>query len=367
MARRGYGEGSIYQRPDGYWVAAVSLGGKRRVVYGKTRKEVATKLAALQNTASAGRMVEASRMTVIDFLNEWLETQRTTLRPSTLASYRDLARVHVVPTIGSLRLQQLRPLHLARLYTERQRQHLSARRVQMVHRLLHKALGDAVRWRLLATNPAADVTGPRPRRAEQQLWNEAQAAQFFQQVRRYERAWDTLWLFLMGSGCRVGEALGLTWGDVDWDAGAVRIARSVTFVNNRPVEGEPKTSSGRRALVLPAFAVEALRVQQERQLARGQGAAPCFLTATGRAPTPGVVLRALDATCRAAGVPELRVHDLRHVHATIALRGGADLKSLQRRLGHASLAMTLGLYAHALPSGDQQAALALERALGRDC
>src|SRR4051794_25817644 len=99
MARRGYGEGSIYQRPDGYWVAAVSLGGKRRVVYGKTRKEAATKIAALQQTASAEHLVEATRMTVGAFLTEWLDTQRPNLRPSTFASYQDLARVHVVPML----------------------------------------------------------------------------------------------------------------------------------------------------------------------------------------------------------------------------------------------------------------------------
>jgi integrase len=366
MSRRSYGEGSIYQRPDGLWVAAISLGGKRRVVYGKTRKEAATKLAGLQQTVSAGRLVEATRLTLSDYLADWLETSRPNLRPSTHASYTDLARVHVAPVLGSLRLQSVRPLHLARLYADRQRQGYSNRRVQMVHRLLHKALGDAVRWQMLDHNPAADVTAPRTQQHEQHIWTEEQATRFLQQAHASSRAWDTLWAFLLGSGCRVGEALGLRWGDITWDTATVRISRSVTYVNNRPVEGEPKTKSGRRSLTLPVFALQALRAHQERRATEQSPGATerCFSTTVGTVPQPSNLLRALHGTCRAAGVPELRVHDLRHVHATLAIRHGADLKSLQRRLGHSSLAMTLGLYAHAVSSGDEQTAAALQHALG---
>src|SRR5581483_7933844 len=176
------------------------------VVYGKTRKEVAAKLGTLQQDVAAGKLAEASRLTLAEFLDEWLATQRTTVRPSTHTSYRDLTRVHNSPPLGTLHLQHLRPLHFARLYAERQRLGFSARRVQMVHRLLHKALGDAVRWRLLNTNPVADVTALRPQRSEQQVWTEAETVQFLERAQRYERTWDPLWPFLIGSGCRVGEA-----------------------------------------------------------------------------------------------------------------------------------------------------------------
>src|SRR5947209_6606767 len=116
--RRSSGEGSVFQRADGYWCGAIRTGGKRRVVYAKTRKAVAAKLATLQQAASTGKLVETSRLTVAGFLAEWLETRRTNLRPSTWASYEELLRLHVVPILGDLRLQNLRPLHLVRLYAD---------------------------------------------------------------------------------------------------------------------------------------------------------------------------------------------------------------------------------------------------------
>src|SRR5579883_3148465 len=101
MARRGNSEGSIYQRSDGYWVAAVSTSGKRRVVYAKTRREVAEKLAALQQAASTGTLVGASRLTVKDFMQQWLDAASLTCKPSTLYGYRVVVRCHLVPEVGA--------------------------------------------------------------------------------------------------------------------------------------------------------------------------------------------------------------------------------------------------------------------------
>src|SRR5438045_9668671 len=120
MARhRSHGEGSIYQRKDGRWVAAISTGGRRRELYGKTRREVAEKLAGLQQDAQAGRLVEASRQSLDDYLTTWLDVVQPQLRPSTWASYEELLRLHVRPTLGGVRLQALRPMHLVRLYAGR--------------------------------------------------------------------------------------------------------------------------------------------------------------------------------------------------------------------------------------------------------
>src|SRR5687767_4646965 len=111
MARRGNHEGSIYRRSDGYWTAAISIGTKRKVVYGKTRREVAEKLARLQQAASTGALVQTERITVEQFMIDWLETVKPNLKPSTHASYEDLTRLHILPILGGMRLQSLRPLH----------------------------------------------------------------------------------------------------------------------------------------------------------------------------------------------------------------------------------------------------------------
>src|SRR5438045_1615773 len=116
MARRANGEGSIYLRKDGRWTAAISVYGRRYAVYGKTRREVAEKLVQFQRGSQAGQLVEPAKLTVSEYLTTWLEVTKPTLRPTSWASYEELARVHVVPALGGLRLQALRPLHLVRLY-----------------------------------------------------------------------------------------------------------------------------------------------------------------------------------------------------------------------------------------------------------
>jgi hypothetical protein len=140
MSRRSKGEGSIYQRKDGLWVAAIALGSRRKVVYGKHRREVAAKLSALQNSTATGRLVASSRITVEQFMSDWLQAVAPNLRVSTYSNYSDLVRLHVIPTLGHLRLQHLQPLHLVHLYADRQRNGLSSARVHAIHRLLRKSL-----------------------------------------------------------------------------------------------------------------------------------------------------------------------------------------------------------------------------------
>jgi len=370
MAQGTRGLGSVYRRGDGRWCAALVIGTRRRVLYGKTRREVQEKLASLQQGALTGASTESSRLTVAQYLDQWMAAAGPHLGVGSAALYEDLLRLHVVPVLGPLRLQALRPLHIVRWHAERGERGVPRRRLQMAHRVLQKALGDAVKWRLLTANPAIDVEPPRPKRLERKIWTEQQASRFLQTILQREWAWDPFWAFLIGSGCRRGEALGLRWTDIDWQRGSVNIVRAVTRVRNRPVVGDVKTTCGRRTIILPLFALGALEIQQQRQATRRLSAGAAwigedyvFTTGTGSHPYPAHLHRALRAACRDARVPVIHIHGLRHVHATLAVRAGADLKSLQRRLGHASLTMTLGLYAHALASGDAATAQALERML----
>jgi integrase len=266
--------------------------------------------------------------------------------------------------VGALRLQNLRPLHLVHLYGDRQRQPgVSVRRVQMVARVLNSALRDAVRWHLLPSNPATDLTPACATSPERPVWTEDEAARFLKLVQRRRRHYDNLWVFLLGSACRVGEALALMFKDVDWDRGVVSISHAIGIVKNRPVQGPPKTQAGYRQITLPPFALDALKAQRQSQ---HDDDARCFQTRASTVPTYTRLRVAFKAACRAAAVPEVTIHTLRHIHASLAIRNGVDPKTLQRRLGHSSLSMTLGLYAHALPSGDEQAAQALESALNSE-
>jgi integrase len=367
MSRRSNGEGSIYQRGDGRWCASVRLGSMRRVVYGRTRQEVARRLADVQRAAHQGRLVAPSRLTVGAFLTMWLDAHSARLGPATRAGYEDVIRQHITPTLGSMRLQALRPLHVVAWQTARREAGVSPQRVATALKVLRTALTSAVRWDIVPTNPTAGVERPRVPRPERLVWTEEEAGRFVAHATGYTQMWDPLWLFLLGSGCRRGEALGLQWSDVDLDQGTVRIARAVQVVRNRAGVSIPKTPASVRTLALPPFAVASLRVQRQRQVARRlaagsnwQGGDFIFTTASGQHPLVSNLLKALHSACVRAAVPRLTLHQLRHQHATLAIRAGVDAKTVQRRLGHTSLTMTLGLYAHALPSGDQQAADALQ-------
>lgn len=368
--RRANGDGGVSQRPDGRWQGRIRINDKRHYVYGQTQGEAATKLRALASVAAAGRSVNPSKLTVGEYLTDWLDAVKPSLRPSTVASYQQLLRLHVLPSLGSVRLQAVMPLNLARLYSERAKSGISGRRCQMVASVLSKAFSDAVKLRLLTNNPAKDVPIPRHQARERRIWSLTETRAFMARVQMHERTYDALWLIALASGCRIGELLGIRWDDVDYDAGTINITRTMTFVNNRPIEGEPKTKAGRRVISLPSFAVQALRQHKARMSAlrlmlgdAWQGESRIFTTRVGTVPMPTHLRREFRATCRAAGVPEMRIHDLRAMHATLSIHSGASVKAVQRRLGHASLAMTLSVYARSVNEGDQMAADGIERLL----
>lgn len=366
---RAQGEGSITRRSDGRWMAAIQIGGRRQYVYGKSKSDVAQKLADLQQAGRMGRWAEPSRLSLAEYLAEWLSAIQMSVRPTTLENYRRRIRTHVVPSIGSLKLQSIRPLHLVRLYGELARQGLSAGTVNLTHRTLRKAFADACKWRLLSANPAAGVDAPQSPYQERLSWTREEAQRFLATCQQFKCGYDPLWIFLLGTGCRRGEALGLTWMDLDLDSAQVRVERSVAFAAGTVIVVDPKSQAGRRTLVLPGSVREALLVQSTRHNSWRSDPhwvnsdSRVFVTRLGTTPQPSNLRRAFRATCRAAGVPEIRIHDLRHVHATLAIRAGADPKSLQRRLGHASLSMTLGLYTHALMEGDRATVASFEKLL----
>jgi len=357
VPRRSNGEGSIVQRKDGTWMGTLRVAGERRYIYGTTRREAAAKLQELQREAAMGSLNAPSRITVEQYLQDWLGMVTPRLRPSTVAQYEILSRVHIVPALGSLKLTALRPLHLQQLYAGILAKGRSPRRAEQAHRVLHKALGDAVRLRLLPHNPAQDVDPPNGKAQERDIWTPGEVRAFIGASASFGSLYDGLWLFLLGSGCRIGEALGLRWADVDWTAKTVLIERAVVHVKNVPITGPPKTQSGRRRITLPDFAMDALRHQRRAQ--EGSVGDSIFRSSVGRVPQPTDLRRRFHEGCARASLPRMRIHDLRKAHATMIVAAGVDVKTVQRRLGHASLAMTLGLYAKTVQSGDGLAAQAM--------
>ena len=312
--------------------------------------------------------------TVLSYLREWLELQRTQLQPSTLRSYRLAVENYLGPRIGHVTLDELDPPTLTRLYGDllvRGGLHgkpLSLKSVRYVHSVLHKALEDARRAGLVARNVSDDAVLPRvdPRTGEtderrHQTWTAAQLRTFLAAVEHHPHRW--LWHVAAGTGMRRGELLGLTWEHVDLRQGVLRVRQALTAAN-----GETRlkaTKTGRpRTLHLDQHTSDALREQRRhqedlREAARTGWGNPwdlVFTTRVGGPVHPSIVTREFAHAVQVLPVPRIRLHDLRHTHATLLLEAGVPVKVVSERLGHASIQLTLDTYAHVLPSMDSDAA-----------
>jgi integrase len=266
--------------------------------------------------------------TVGCFLTDtWLPAVRGTIRPTTYSSYEMHVRCYLVPAFGPLGLDQLTAPAINAFYGELQRGWngravLSASTVRRIHATLHRALRDAVRWQMTARNPAGAADPPRAHRPEMAVWTPAQLRLFLRDAagdRHY-----TLRLFYILTGVRRGEALALRWSDVDLVAGTAAIRRSLVPVDHRLVFGEPKTERGRRLIGLDPHLVAALaehRRHRHELLPGGWAAGDddlVFAHGDGRPLHPERVSRWFSKVVGRTDVPPVRLHDMRHLHATLA-------------------------------------------------
>jgi integrase len=222
--RRGRSEGSIYYREaDNQWVGSISLGysedgrRKRRTVYGKTKQEVQEKLRALQHEEALGQLADVTTLTVAQWLARWLEAVKSQVAPKTHLRYEQLVRLRINPHIGGARLAKLAPVHVQGMFTALERLGVSARGRQMAGTMLHKALRDAVRLRLIASNPAAEVAKPRPQRAKMRAFDEQQSFRLLAAAAS-DRLY-ALFVLALDTGMRQGELFALQWEDFDFQGG----------------------------------------------------------------------------------------------------------------------------------------------------
>jgi integrase len=364
-ARRGRGEGSIFQRGDGLWVANVSAGfnanGKRRrrAVYGKTKREVQDKLKAL---GASDCNVDAGSMTVGALLVRWLETKRTDTQPATHLRYKVIVVNHLTPRIGRLRLASIAPVNVEQLYREMERDGVSPRNRQLAGVVLSNALTYAVRLKLVPHNAAREIRKPRSQRKELRTWTAADAAAFLKAT-EFDRL-HALYVLALATGMRQGELFALEWTDVDFEAGYLTVRRSLEDLGGTLRVKEPKTGKGRR-VDLPAFALDALHAHRKAMLAEGHRTAVVFVDADGGyLRRPNVLRRSFGPAMAKAEVPTIRFHDLRHTAATLLLAAGENVKVVSERLGHATTKITLDVYAHVLPTMQKSAADTMQKLLG---
>ena len=361
--------GSIVKRGNGYSVVVeldrdpVTQKRRQKWYSGfRTRKDAEKELTGILGTLHAGTFVEPSKQTLAEFLDDWLDGVEPTIRAATYHSYERNLKLHVRPRLGSVQLRRVDAGMLnavyAALLADGTRSHggggLSPRTVRYIHTILHRAFRDAVRWGRLARNPADAADPPRASasaRPAMTTWTAGELRAFLGHVEGHRLY--AAFVLLATTGMRRGECLGLRWPDVDLVAARLSIVQTVIAVHHEIRIGSPKTAKGRRTVALDPGTVAAVRAHRKHQLAErllmGAGFDDhdlVFCRPDGGPLHPERFSRTFDREIAKTDLPRIRLHDLRHSWATLALTAGVHPKVVQERLGHAAIGITLDTYSH---------------------
>jgi integrase len=369
----------ITKRKDGRYVGRYTIhtpdGPKRKTIYGKKYKEVERKLAEARGDAARGIVYDDENLTVGAYMDRWLsDAVRGSVRESTY--YRDecLVRVHMKPALGRVKLSNLNAMHLQSFYRGHLDSGLSGSTVQKIHHVFHKALSQAVRWNLIPRNPTDGVKAPTPSTKEMRPLSADEARLLLGAAK--DNRLEALYVLALHTGMRRGELLGLKWDDVDLEAGVpqVRVRRTLARTGGGKglALGEPKTKASRRTVRLTPGAVEALKRHRARQVEERlkvgslyQDRGLVFAGESGGLINPSNLRqRSFIPLLRAAGLPQITFHDLRHTCASLLFSKNVHPKFVQELLGHARVAITLDTYSHMLPGMGGEAADAMGEALG---
>lgn len=358
--RRGKGEGSITQLPDGRWQARLTYweGGRRRrkAFYGKTRAEARAKLMAALADLQRGLPVPPERQSVGEFLERWLkDVVAPSVRPRTFASYSQLVRRHLLPTLGRVRLVRLTAQDIQACLNQKRQEGLSARTVQYLHAILRRALGQAEKWGLVARNVARLVDAPKVVRPEVKPLAPEDVRRLLDAARG--DSLEALYVVAIAVGLRQGELLGLRWQDVDLERGLLSVRVQLQRINGKLQLTEPKSSRSKRTVQLPAVALKALREHRARQLEERlragliwDGSMDLVFTTTRGTPLDARnVVRHFHGLLARAGLPRMPFHNLRHTAAILLLAQGLDIRVVQQVLGHSQIALTANLYTQVMP------------------
>jgi len=316
-----------------------------------------------------GTLSAPSKLTLgVYLLDRWLPDIKHRLRSSTLTSYRSAISNYVVPHLGGVRLQALTPDHLNRFYGQmltegrlKTEGGLRPKTVRNIHVILHTALRDAVRWNYVPKNAAQFADPPRQEEVEFTTWTPEELNHFLLFAQDHWLA--TAWFLAASTGMRRGEVLGLRWQDTDLDRKRLGVRKTIISVDYKIESSEPKTKRGKRSIALDSETIERLkehRASQDqlkltmREVYTDEGLV--FCRGDGLPIHPDRFTQMFDKLVKESGLPRIRLHDLRHTHATIALEAGIHPKVVSDRIGHATTAFTMDIYSHSVPAMEAEAA-----------
>jgi len=346
----------------------------RYVTIHGTKKAAQVELTRLLAEVDNGTSIDPSKVTIADYLTAWLNAD-TDLSPKTKERYRQLVAQQIIPHLGATALQRLRPVQVSDWHATLLRsggkdgRPISARTTGHAHRILHRAYERALRLELVSRNPVHAVKPPKAAAPEVEILSTTQIGTLLGALA--EHPLHPIVSLALGTGMRRGELCALTWETLDLDANTVRIERSLEETAEGLRFKLPKTKHGRRTIALPPPVADVMREHRRRQfelrlqlgLGRPSPDDLVFTLPDGTPWPPDKVSRDWSNLVRYRGLPRVMFHALRHSHASALIAAGVDIVTVSRRLGHASPAITLNVYAHKFGSTDTAAALAVASAM----
>ena len=362
--RRGNGEGSVWQLANGSWRWEIVIGYTRKPNGTRSRKtksggaknetEAKKALALARADKERGVLATPDRVTVTEWLNQWLEGKTKTITESSKARYAGIIKNHLIPKLGDKKLQGLKPIDLRNFYNDLGEIGLTPKGIRSIHGVLFSALKQAVSLELVMRN-VADVARPELPRQDNsakaaKAWTAKEATTFLT-ISRGHYLYAMFYLML-SAGLRRGEVCGLRWANVDLEQKVLRVEDNLITVGSRLTISTPKTMKSRRTIKLAPELLEVLRLHQAAQTQRHleYRVTPerdwLFTSTVGTALRPDNIMRVFLSLCEVAQVRRVRLHDLRHTWATLSRRAGVSLEEVSAQLGHSRPSFTGDVYIH---------------------
>ncbi len=376
--KRKNGEGTLRLRKDGRWEGRIVVGYNEKslpitkCVTAKTKTECSAKLEALKEQYGRSSDKIKPDMPFGDWIDFWYQTYcRHTLRITTRTDYENRIYNHIIPEIGKIPLNRLSQSDLQQFYakekTDGRKLHaktygkgLSDRTIRGIHANCRTALQRAVQEGLIRTNPAVGCKLPPKKAREMQVLTQNEIIRFLHQAK--EEGCYELFLLELGTGMRRGEILALKWNDLNFKTGELHIERQVYIIKAEVIISAPKTKASIRTVILPPSLLKTLVAYKETVDSEWMFPSP---TDNGRPRNLSSVRKRLQLILERAGCKKVRFHDLRHTFATMALEHGMDVKTLSATIGHVSSATTLDIYSHITDTMQRQAAVHIDRKIGK--
>lgn len=381
----------IYKRgkSDKKWSIVINVGtdpktGKRKQKWysftGTKRQAEAerVRLLGLRNTGAL--VIDPTTATVEEYLQHWLRTYvASNCRPLTHRDYSYQMKHFIISLLGSKRLAKLTQAEVREAYATLLAEGapggkpVAANSMMTIHAVFHRALTHAVKWGMIGRNPAEGIDLPRARRRDMTVWSVEDVRRFLNTVEGIQQPYGAFLSLAIMTGMRPSEIIALRWQDADLERGFLQIVQSIQRFNRTTVISEPKTASGRRRVALTPMAVALLKRQKASQNADRLRAGPAFqdsgLVFTNALGEPVKIEQAralFKQAIKAAGLPDIRLYDTRHTHASLLLHENVHPKIVSERLGHSNISVTLNVYSHLLPGLQDAAASKLDQLLQGD-